>query len=284
MLCVFFIAHEYSHILNGHINKSGEEYLEFVDENLAENENLFKQMKEFDADETAMNILCHMNRNSFTIKARMMSDKINKKMQKNGQLLKQMGIPERLIIADAQSYVNAIYQVDNEKTVDIRQHFKYLMLAVNVVFLTLDERRKKRLDDIADKLCISKEERESFYFISGLKLIRAVDHPIPALRLDAVIRIMDENIEGFEGIENVEEICKNVADYVWKVEILRCDNDIRKLYIHVAHTPTAQDFIQEVEALWQKEKEGFTAYIEQLNHLFYENRIVDMNDDGILVC
>ncbi len=110
-----------------------------------------------------------------------------------------------------------------------------------------------------------------------------VDHPIPALRLDAVTRIMDENIERFEGMENAEEICKNVSDYVWKVETLRCDNDIRKLYMHIAHTPTAQDFIQEVETLWQGEKEKFTAYIEQLERLFYENRIVDMNDDGILV-
>lgn len=279
----FFVAHEYSHILNGHIDKGSEGHFEFAEGILSESENLFQQMKEFDADETAMNILCYMNRSSFETKYRIQSNEINRDMYENGQQLKRVGVPEALINMDAQRYINAILQASDMKVADIRQHFKYLMLGVNVVFLVLDERRKKRLDGIADKLCISREEREGFYFTSGLRLIRMIDHPIPALRLDAVTRIMDENIEGFEGIKNAEEICKDVSDYVWKVEILRCENDVRKLYIHIAHTPTAQDFIQEIELLWQKEKEGFMAYIEQLEKLFYQNRIVDMNDDGTLV-
>lgn len=279
----FFVAHEYSHILNGHIDKGSEGHFEFAEGILSESENLFQQMKEFDADETAMNILCYMNRSSFETKYRIQSNEINRDMYENGQQLKRVGVPEALINMDAQRYINAILQASDMKVADIRQHFKYLMLGVNVVFLVLDERRKKRLDGIADKLCISREEREGFYFTSGLRLIRMIDHPIPALRLDAVTRIMDENIEGFEGIKNAEKICKDVSDYVWKVEILRCENDVRKLYIHIAHTPTAQDFIQEIELLWQKEKEGFMAYIEQLEKLFYQNRIVDMNDDGTLV-
>ena len=69
----------------------------------------------------------------------------------------------------------------------------------------------------------------------------------------------DENIEGFEGIDKAEEICKEVSDYVWKVEILRCNNDVSRLYIHIAHTPTAQNFIQEIESLWQREKNNFTT-------------------------
>lgn len=70
---------------------------------------------------------------------------------------------------------------------------------------------------------------------------------------------------------------------MWKVELLRCDNDVSRLYIHIAHTPTAQNFIQEIESLWQREKNNFRSYIDQLERLFYVNRIVDMRDDGVLV-
>lgn len=51
----------------------------------------------------------------------------------------------------------------------------------------------------------------------------------------------------------------------------------------VAHTPSAQDFIREIEALWRSEKNKFRPYMIQLDRLFYENRIVDMGDDGILI-
>lgn len=213
----------------------------------------------------------------------MQSDRINQVLYENSQKLKKMGIPEVLINMDSQRYISALLQAANMKVEDIRRHFKYLMLGVNVVFLVLDERRKERLDYIADKQKISSEDRKCFYFTSGLQLIRTVDHPIPDLRLDAVIRIMDENIEGFEGIDKAEEICKEVSDYVWKVELLRCDNDVNRLYIHIAHTPTAQNFIQEIESLWQREKNNFKSYIDQLERLFYVNRIGDMRDDGVLV-
>lgn len=279
----FFVAHEYSHILNGHVDKNDEGHFEFADEVLPESDNLFQQMKEFDADETAMNILCYMNRCSFETRYHRQSDRINQALYDNSQQLKKMRIPEVLINIDSQRYISALLQANNMKVEDIRRHFKYLMLGVNVVFLALDERRKERLDYIADKQRISSEDRKSFYFTSGLQLIRTVDHPIPALRLDAVIRIMDENIEGFEGIDKAEEICKEVSDYVWKVEILRCNSDISRLYIHIAHTPTAQNFIQEIESLWQREKNNFRSYIDQLERLFYVNRIVDMRDDGLLV-
>ena len=55
---------DYSHILNGHVDKDGEGHFEFADEAFSEDESLFQQMKEFDADETAMNILCYMARSS----------------------------------------------------------------------------------------------------------------------------------------------------------------------------------------------------------------------------
>lgn len=279
----FFVAHEYSHILNGHVDKNDEGHFEFADEVLSESDNLFQQMKEFDADETAMNILCYMNRCSFETRYHRQSDRINQALYDNSQQLKKMRIPEVLINLDSQRYISALLQANNMKVEDIRRYFKYLMLGVNVVFLALDERRKERLDYIADKQKISSEDRKRFYFTSGLQLIRTVDHPIPALRLDAVIRIMDENIEGFEGIDKAEEICKEVSDYVWKVETLRCNNDVSRLYIHIAHTPTAQNFIQEIESLWQREKNNFGSYIDQLERLFYVNRIVDMRDDGVLV-
>lgn len=279
----FFVAHEYAHILNGHVDKEDEGHFEFADELFSEEKNLFQQMKEFDADETAMNILCYMTRNSFESGYRMQSDWINKALSENNQRLKQAGIPEILINMEAKRYVDGICQAFNVKVANIRRHFKYLMLSVNVVFLVLDERRAKKLGSIADKQGIPQEDRTRFYFTSGLQLIRAVDHPIPALRLDAVTRIMDENIEGFEGLEKADEICKEVADYVWEVEFLRCDYDVSKLYVHIAHTPTAQDFIQEVEILWQREKNKFQPYIDQLERLFYKNRIVDMSDDGDII-
>ncbi|WP_074679900.1 hypothetical protein [Marvinbryantia formatexigens] len=184
---------------------------------------------------------------------------------------------------EAQRYADRMSLAFNEKITNIRRDFKYLMLGVNVVFLVLDERRARNLSSIADKQGITQEERTRFYFTLGLQLIRSVDHPIPALRLDAVIRIMDEYIESIEGMEKADEICKEVAAYVWEVEFLRCDYDVSKLYVHIAHTPAAQDFIREIEALWKREKHKFRPYIDQLERLFYENRIVDMSNDGILL-
>lgn len=279
----FFVAHEYAHILNGHVDKDGAGHFEFADETVLENEKLFQQMKEFDADETAMNILCYMTRSSFEFGYLMQSDMINQALRDNNQRLKRAGISEILINMEAQHYFDGMRQAFDEKVTNIRRHFKYLMLGVNMVFLALDERRAKNLSSIADKQGIPQEDRTRFYFTSGLQLIRVVDHPIPALRLDAVIRIMDEYIENFEGMEKADEICKEVADYVWEIEFLRCDYDTSKIYIHIAHTPTAQDFIQEIEVLWQREKNKFRPYMDQLERLFYENRIVDMSDDGILV-
>lgn len=279
----FFVAHEYAHILKGHIDTNGEGYFEFADETLSQAENLFQQMKEFDADETAMSILCYMNRSSFESLYRRQSDTINRNLQSNNHKLKQAGIPEALINMEAKRYVDGIRLAHDEKEKSIRRHFKYLMLSVNVVFLVLEERQAKNLNNIADKLEIPSEERTKFYFTSGLQLIRNTDHPLPSLRLEAVIRIIDEYIEDIEGEKNSDEICEEVAAYVWEVEYLRCDFDVSKLYIHIAHTPTAQDFIREIEALWQSEKSNFKPFMNQSERLFYENRIVDMSDEGILL-
>ena len=250
----FFVAHEYAHILKGHIDTDGEGYFEFADEALSLEDNLFWQMKEFDADETAMSILCYMNRSSSESGYRRQSNIINQNLQYNNQKLKQAGIPEVLINLETQRYIDGIRRAFDAKVNNIRCHFKYLMLGVNVVFLVLDERRAKNLNNITDKLGIPQENRTQFYFTSGLQLIRNTDHPIPSLRMDAVVRIMDDYIEDFEGPKTAEEICNSVADYLWEVEYLRCDCDVSKLYIHIAHTPTAQDFIREIEALWRSEK------------------------------
>lgn len=61
----FFVAHEYAHILCGHVDLQEKSYMEFMDDMLTEEENMYQQMKEFDADETAMRILCYMNRSSW---------------------------------------------------------------------------------------------------------------------------------------------------------------------------------------------------------------------------
>ena len=246
-------------------------------------DNIFQQMKEFDADETAMNILCYMMRSSIKLKFHKQKNILNEELCEKSQMLKKAGIPEALINLNMQRYINELKQAASQELIDIRNNFKKLMLGVNVVFLTLDERREKNINNIADIQKISLEDRGKFYFTSGLQLIREIDHPIPALRLDAVIRIMDEYIEFIEGKAYAEEICKDIADYVWKVELLRCNGNINKLYIHVAHTPTAQDFIQEVETRWQIERKIFKSYIDQLERLFYINRIVDMSDDGVLI-
>ncbi len=278
----FFIAHEYAHILNGHIDGNKVGHFEFADETLSADENLFKQMKEFDADETAMSMLCFMTRSSFESEYRRREAMINEALHNNNERLQQAGFPEVLINMEAQRYIDGLRQAHDKKVADVRQHLKYLMLGINVVFLVLDERRARNLNSIADKQGIAAEDRKRFFYTSGLQLIRFFDHPIPPLRLDAVIRIMDEYIEDIEGIENANDICNEIAAYVWEVEYLRCDLHMNELYIHIAHTPTAQDFMQEIEELWQIEKTKFKPYILQLERLFYTNRIVDMDDNGVL--
>ncbi len=279
----FFVAHEYAHILCGHIVGGEIGHFEFADEMLSQDESMFKQMKEFDADETAMSMLCFMVRSNFESQYRRREAIINEALYNNSKKLKRLGIPEVLINMDARRFVDGLRRAISEKVASVRQHLKYVMLGVNIVFLVLDERRAANLNRIADQQEIPAEERERFYFTSGLRLIRCIDHPLAALRLDAVIRIMDEYIEDIEGIEKADEICGEIANYVWDVEFLRCDRRVNELYIHIAHTPTAQDFIQEIETLWQQEKTRFDPLIAQMERLFYANRIVDMNDDGTLI-
>lgn len=97
-----------------------------------------------------------------------------------------------------------------------------------------------------------------------LQFIRAVDHLIPALRLDVAIRIMDEYeyIESIEEKEKADEICKEVAAYVWEVESLRCDYDMRKLYVLIAHTPKAQVFFRSLRYC-DREKNKFKPYMKK---------------------
>lgn len=82
----FFVAHEYAHILKGHIDTDGEGHFEFANEALSHEDNMFRQMKEFDADETAMSILCYMNRSSSESGYRRQSNIINQNLQYNNQL------------------------------------------------------------------------------------------------------------------------------------------------------------------------------------------------------
>ncbi len=279
----FFIAHEYAHILCGHLSPTDTAHMEFADETLSQDDSMFKQMKEFDADETAMSMLCFMVRCHFETRFRRQQAMINKALNQNSRRLADLGIPEALINWDAQRFIDGLRRAHTDRVDNVRRHLKYLMLGVNIVFLVLDENRAAHLRCLAEQQHIPAEEQKTFYFTSGLRLIRCLDHPLAALRLDAVIRIMDEYIEAIEGIEHAETICDEVADYVWDVEFLRCERRAESLSLHIAHTPTAQNFIQEIEALWQREKSRFPALITPMERLFYENRIIDMSDDGALI-
>lgn len=113
--------------------------------------------------------------------------------------------------------------------------------------------------------------------------MRKFDHPLPPIRLESVFRIMDENIESFEPEQIVDQLENDVANFAWVVEIYRNEFNLGDLYCHVPHTPTAQDYIQEMERLWQAKKNTFVSQLPPLVRLFYANRIVDMSDDGVLL-
>lgn len=172
----------------------------------------------------------------------------------------------------------------NERMSESR-HFrlKAIMAGINIVFHTLDVRRKKALDSWADEHGISQSERDCFFFRSGLSTMRNFDHPLPPIRLEAVSRIMSEAIEEYEPDIDHEHLENDVMDFAWVVEIYRNEFNLGNLYYHIPHTPTGQNFIQEMERLWQEKKDTFSSYLPPLVRLFYANRIVDISDDGHLL-
>ena len=113
--------------------------------------------------------------------------------------------------------------------------------------------------------------------------MRNFDHPLPPIRLEAVSRIMGEAIEEYEPEIKHDQLENDVMDFAWVVEIYRNEFNLGNLYCHIPHSPTGQDFIQEMEALWQKKKHTVSAYLPPLVRLFYANRIVDISDDGHLL-
>ena len=280
----FFVIHEYAHILCGHVTKgSTGAHFEFADGERTEDDNLIQQMKEFQADQMAMAYLCSMayldtqSQHNYRV---LRYDEMEQQFWEE----KFPDVPEfirRLYLGDKRT---AFVEESQQKRVGyIHKRLKAIMGGINVVFHTLDSNRKRMTRYWVERNSITQEEQESFLFRSGLSTMRQFDHPLPCLRLESVFRMMDESIEAFEPGLVVPQLEREVADFAWMVEVYRNEFRVDELYCHIPHTPTAQDFIQEMEALWQEKKHTFPAVVPPLVRLFYANRIVDMNDNGELI-
>ena len=277
----FFVAHEYSHILAGHIDRDGDTAsFEFADSKMRDHEsNLFSQMKEFEADQLATQILFYMAHWNTTNKVQIMCaierERFSEHFKDNPEPVFSIFSKENDRI-----YRNRLEKSKNDS---ILKHLKIIMAGINIVFYTFDDYRKEYFEKHSKEAGYPEEVISSFYYKSGLMTLREYDHPHPALRIDAVTRIMDECIEQFAPTDEIDSWYRQVVDYSWEVEIARNDYDLGKLYRHVAYTPTAQDFIQEMERLWEDKKDLFKPYIPQLVRLFYKNRLVHMTDNGELL-
>lgn len=277
----FLTAHEYAHIVCGHVTKDEHEFeIEFLEGGKTEEENLLQQMKEFQADQEAMIFQCSMA----YWDAETRRGLANKDYELKTFAYYDKAVPGKLGKKLANSDIGYFKKyMDRMFDENVHDELQLIMGGVNVVFYTLDSRRRAAMKNWAIKQHISKEEQETFYFKSGLSTIRKIDHPLPAIRIDAVIRIIDEAIESGHDKETADAWSKDVSDYAWLVEINRNEFDLGNLYLHIAHTPTAQDFIQEMNLMWEQNKNSFVSYVPPLKYLFYFNRIVDMTDDGKLI-
>lgn len=279
----FFTAHEYAHIVCGHVTKSENSYLEFMEGEKTEEENMFQQMKEFQADQMAMAFMCWMayldKESRYNLSLAYFKESV-KEFWKD----KKDKVPELIQkVVNDKKYSQYKEKLDITSADFICHDLKMIMAGANMVFFTLDNNRKLAIQKWIEKENIPEEERNKFCVYSGLSSIRKFDHPLPSIRLDSVIRIMDECIESNEATEIAEKWENEVSEFVWLVEIYRNEDDLGKMYCHIAHTPTAQKFIREQEELWQKKKNDFPAIIPPLERLFYENIIIDMSDDGVLI-
>ena len=93
-----------------------------------------------------------------------------------------------------------------------RKRLKIVMAGVNVVFQTFDTYRKNKLVSLAEKNELSREEKNSYLFKSGLSTMREFDHPLPAIRLESVSRTIGEFIENADVGVAVENNCKALID------------------------------------------------------------------------
>lgn len=281
----FFVAHEYAHIVCGHVGVEvdPQKCFEFFTGEKSESENLLQQMKEFEADQVAMMFLSGMAyQNNDTIREVEKNESFIALNEENDQL-RSLHLPERMHNEIYATKLNGIFA-----TLDANFHervvsdLKFLMAGTNVVFYLMDQGRRDFLHSTF-KSEASTSECDNFFIMSGLASMRKIDHPLPAIRIDAVVRILDETIENFECAEEVEDICKSVADYSWKVEECRNNFCRTNIYRLIAYTPTAQNYIQEMENLWQEKKSMFPSTLPKLQRLFYKNRLVYMTDDGKII-
>lgn len=280
----FFVAHEYAHIICGHVTKEENTiHFEFADDVQSKEDNLFQQMKEFQADQMAMSFLCRMAYQDT-------QSQHNLRIAYYDQMEDQFWATHSphtppIIRKDILGTKREEFVTRSNKRMSESRHIrlKTIMAGVNIVFHTLDTRRKKTLVFWADTHGISQSERNTFFFQSGLSTMRNFDHPLPPIRLEAVSRIMGEAIEEYEPEINHDQLENDVMDFAWVVEVYRNEFNLGNLYCHIPHSPAGQDFIQEMETLWQEKKHTFSAYLPPLVRLFYANRIVDISDDGHLL-
>lgn len=277
----FFVAHEYSHILAGHVDDPKYIQLEYSEMHDGKTEdNLFSQMKEFQVDQMAVQAMCYMAHWNLTTETRIEGERARKECIKKYHRT----VPAPVLAAMAiQAKENKIRDLKPQFDSKLFTELSFITAGINVIFYTFDVNRKKVMEDYAKAKKLSIETVNSFAFKSGLLTLREFDHPLPAMRIDAVTRIIDECIEQFVPSDEVDYWCFQVSRYSWEVEIVRNDYDLGKLYRHIAYTPIAQDFIQEIEDLWQQKKNSFKAYLKPLERLYYANRIVHMTNDGELI-
>lgn len=280
----FFVAHEYAHIVCGHITKEeNTEQFEFSNGEHEEGYNLFQQMKEFQADQVAMGFLCGLTYENAQSAHNLRAAQYNQKKEQFWSTYYPC-LPSYICNSISEKKRNEFLAKSKEKMIENRRkRLKAVMAGVNVVFQTFDTYRKNKLVSLAEKNKLSLEERDSYLFKSGLSTMREFDHPLPAIRLESVSRTIGEFIENAEPELEPEQLEDRIMDFAWVVEIYRNEFKLDALYCHIPHTPTAQDFIQEMECLWQKKKKEFEGFLPPLVRLFYANRIVDITDEGHLL-
>ena len=276
-----FIAHEYSHILAGHVSTDNESFVfEMIDSDQINADNLISQMKEFQVDQMAAQDLCYMEHWHFTNRINIACAIERENFIKHFKTVFDAEQLEKLAKENEIRYRKRFNAPFYSR---ILESLKMIMAGINTVFYTFDSNRSRILAEFAERNNIPEVERESFFFRSGLQTIREFDHPLPSIRIDAIVRIVDECIDAFAPEGEADYWSEQVSDYSWEVEIVRNNYNLGNLYRHIAYTPTAQDFIQEMQALWEKNRDIFPAIVKPLVRLFYVNRLVHMTDDGVLI-
>lgn len=139
----FFVAHEYAHIVCGHVTKEKDTaQFEFAAGEKSEEENLFQQMKEFQADQMAMAFLCGMayqdTNTQHNVRVAQYDTREEQFWQENypdmPKALRKMYLGKK-----REEFVAQSKEKCREFT---HKRLKTIMGGINVVFYTLDINRK----------------------------------------------------------------------------------------------------------------------------------------------